>query len=300
MKYNFNNLHKTDMERIQELLHEIVELTVGSSFEIYTEDVLSILEMDRADYYRLAYACRTKHGHPISIRDSYNQENIGELMTILESYGYRYAPDLFYKAGYYFNEEKLLNWMEFFLSVSLSRLHSHIIDLELLETSIAGCMRAKDALEFYVLSVFPKEELIQFASALYMKRSEVEDHYLSRHILSHYIHQQYLHNLIREETLYAGLYHRLFDKAVEKGLLDETEEDTDTDIVITEDMRQALKKLELRVTRIPTKEELKKQYRRLLKENHPDLNPQGGERTREITTSYTYLINTLYEGSRDS
>lgn len=49
-----------------------------------------------------------------------------------------------------------------------------------------------------------------------------------------------------------------------------------------------------------TEEEIKKQYRKLSKEFHPDINPQGAEKFKEIAEAYEFLGNTSKRSEYDA
>lgn len=76
------------MNSLEELIDEIRSLTVADQWKIDTDIILSILQMDLADYYKVVYSMRHKGAVSLHIRDSYNQDNVEELVELLKAAGY--------------------------------------------------------------------------------------------------------------------------------------------------------------------------------------------------------------------
>lgn len=283
---------------IQELLDEIESCLVADQWELPLDFILTLLETSREEFYRYVYAQREIGNWTEHMPEFFNAENTDDLIAFLEHEGLDQAGSTFYTAGFHFTEDHLLNWLEFFHSVTLSRMQSHPIDAELLETAMAGCQRFADAVEFYGHCKFDEQESIQFAVRLFLEKRGIRDHHLSQTILYNFLKQQiHQRNLIWED-LYRSIFDLLRDNAIHLGLavaedIDEFAEDRGTIALLDPLLAGALKTLEMPVDRLPDREPLKKSYRALLKRFHPDVNPQGQEKTRELIAAYSLVVSHL-------
>ncbi len=281
---------------IQELLDEIESVRIGESWDLPLEFVLGLLGLSREEFFRYIYSRRDRGGWTDQLADGFGPHNTRELVEFLMNEGVAQAPREFHRAGYYFNEDHLLHWLEFFHSVSLARMQSREIDEELLETAVSGCRYFSDAVDFYVHASFDPEEFIAFAAERFLEHYGVEAHHASRSILGAYAREQIRQrNIIWEDLSKTALRDMLRRRAVDLGLIDEqdAEEERLRYVLMPDELKEALQVLELPADRVPEPEQLKKHYRELLKKYHPDVNPQGQEKTRAIIAAYNTAATQL-------
>lgn len=289
-----------DSALIQELLDEIESSVVNHDWQLPLDYVLSLLDLSREEYYRYVYAEQAIGNWSDHMPDAFSAESMVDLVALLEHQGLRRAGELFHKAGYYFSEEHLLNWLEFFHSVTLSRMQSHAVDAELLETAMAGCQRFLDAVEFYGHCHFDEREYINFATKLYLEHAQIEDHSLSREILGGFIRREFHQRNLIWEHLYRTIYGTLRDAAVQLELPGADQIDGEEHArrsgggaYIDPELATALRTLELPTEPLPEPEVVKKQYRQMLKRYHPDVNPEGQEQTRDLIGAYGVVVSHL-------
>ncbi len=283
-------MNQRTTDPVRELLDEIRSRTIGSEWRLDLETLLSLLSLSREDYYRSLYTERLARAELFDIRDHYDQECTGELLRLLERTGYQEAESLFFHAGYHFPEEKLLEWHEFFLSVTWSRLQSHEVERDSLENALLGCSSPSDGLEFYARLHFPAEELMEFAIPLFCRREGVEEHTVSFTFLADFIRRELKCNLLGEEELYHPLAELLRRKGREWDLLDEEP----PAYILSPRMEEDLAELGFDRKKPPALADCKVRYRELLKRYHPDINPEGGEKTRRLNAAYGRLMSDLY------
>ena len=283
---------------IQELRDEIESCVVGDQWEIPLDFVLNLLETSREDFYRYVYAQREIGNWTEHMPEAFGPGNTEDLVAFLEHQGLDQAGASFHEAGFYFTEDHLLAWLEFFHSVTLSRMQSHTVDAELLETAMAGCRFFSDAVEFYGHCKFDTNECIGFAVELFLKQRNIERHHLSRAALHDFLRRQiHQRNLIWED-LYRSMFNQLRENAIRQGFaaaedIGETFGPGGDAILADPQLTGALRVLEMPANRLPDRESLKKSYRTLLKRFHPDVNPQGQEKTRELIAAYSLIVSHL-------
>ncbi|MCE9600353.1 MAG: DnaJ domain-containing protein [Spirochaetia bacterium] len=276
------------MSALDEILEEIESMREGDRWEITLESVLAILGVTYEDYCKAQYHKRKKTGMNLQ---GFSEENAGRLVEMLAGFGYDSAG-AFQRAGYFFSADFLQEWQEFFISVTSSRLLGHEVDRSELENALSACRKPGDGLEFYCETKFNLEELVQFASSLFLRKHGIESHSVSAGVLNSYILQMYNQRILKREDLFSTLNAILIEKAIEWRILRAA--DVRNKIVLPPDLARALETLEMLTDEMPQNDELKRQYRTLLKRYHPDVNPTGLEKTREINTAYTFVITRMH------
>lgn len=278
---------------LEELLEEIRSITVGSEWRLSLESVLSHLSIPLEQYYSYIYAGRSALP-PRRNLDHFEVDSVSDLISLLEDHGITRARETFHAAGYFFSGEDLDDFLEFFLSVTMSRLQSHTVDEDLLDLALAGCMNPEDGFDFYRHSRFPVEELLDFAVRLYLNEREIECHHLSEATLKNHVQDLFHKKILRMEDLSTSLNESLRKFAVSRGMMKAGRFPVIDPKCITPELAQALAEMGFQKGRIPHEDELKTKYRSLVKQYHPDLNPEGEEKTRRLTTAYTKIWNGIY------
>lgn len=276
------------MSALEEILEEIESMRDGNGWSMSLESVLAILGVTYEDYCRSQYSRRKKTGLNLQ---GFTEENVERLVEMLAGFGYD-SPVAFQRAGYYFSPDLLQEWQEFFISVTSSRLLGHEVDRSELENALSACRKPGDGLEFYCETRFNLEELVHFASNLFLRKHGIESHSVSNNILNSYILYMYGQRILKREDLFASLNEILIEKAIEWRFLRAA--DVRNKVVLPPDLAKALEALEMHTDEMPEGDELKRQYRTLLKRYHPDVNPTGLEKTRQINTAYTFVVTRMH------
>ena len=280
---------------LEELLEEIESLREGEHWSLNLDQVLMFLHVEKEEYFRLIYRLNGA-GADLEPVDEFGPESVTVLVEFLSALGYPAVDEVFWERGYYFNDGKLLDWYELFISVVTSRMYSATVDRDLLDTAIAGCMHFEDALLFYCEAHFVHEELIEFALNVYFQRYPVENHHLSRNILLENLARMIKLRMIRWENFYLALYEELRFRALQWGLIQPGEgagartSDARYSRYIKPEVRAALEALGLSADFLPSREKLQGVFRSLIKQYHPDLNPEGHEITRRLNEAYALLL----------
>ena len=297
---------------LQEVIDEIESRCLGDTWEIALAPVLELLDSDRADFFRYCYALEDKsHGFALAAVDSFGPHNMSSLLGFLKYRGFGEAEEFFFKAGYHLKAQVCAQWLEFFQSLCQSRLLNHEIDRELLEVALSGCRYFQDAAEFYCYSVFSMDELMEWASGLYLEKYLVADHPCSRKILKDYIYLQFASKKLLERMLLDPFISRLEDKCRQwqifpesrqkssRGKQYKTTRNTKNRKKLSPRIQAALQVLGVMRNEgdsLPSRELLKKKYYSCLKKYHPDIHRKGNEATRKLIESYSIVLS-AYDGS---
>jgi hypothetical protein len=274
-----------------ELLEEIESMADDEGWRIPLSDALSFFPLKAEDFYRFAYARRNDDGFHVP-DDSLTPENFDDFLRFLEHRGWPDASSFFFRAGYALGASRRTDLLEFFYSVTVSRLQNHDVDRELLENSLAGCRDPADGFDFYCAASVDLEELIDFATDLYLDHHKIERHPFSVSRLRGMLREEVRVGTIIPEDLFRPLASVLRDRAIAWNLLDEDEPAPEF-LALSKEMRAALVFMGFPQERPPGRQALKTRYRELMKKFHPDINPDGDEKSRQLNSAYSLLLSSL-------
>ena len=267
---------------LRAFLNEIKSITVEDDWYMSSEDVLKHFGISFEDYYRYVYEKKEFEF------DGFSKGNIDLLIELLKDCGINNVTQSFSSAGYYFSDDQLMEFQEYFYSLTLSRLQNHIIDRELLELSLSGCSNAQDGITFYCDSIVDMKELSEFAIRIYLERNGFENNPFSRELLRSYFKVQFARGIIKRDHILSDLKENLYKKAVIWNFINPEMQIPNCEI--SEEMRISLVTLDFAGNRLPDEKSLKVRYRELVKKYHPDINPDGLDMTRKINEAYNTLL----------
>ncbi|MCB1138459.1 MAG: J domain-containing protein [Leptospiraceae bacterium] len=271
------------LDEIDEIIEEISSRTVGCHFQVPVGDILEILGMGNEEYFRFRYNRRSSAGSGFSeIPEDFTEQNTHELIDLLEHCGLEDPLGRLEKAGLHFSSRTLIDLQEFFVSVTLNHILSHTVDVDLLDTSLSGCMNPEDGYRFYMDATFDRDQLKSRAVSLFLDYRSLENHALSRWLLLTYLDRSFRTGYLQWDVLFEHCFDDLFPDR----------RHAPRQLSLDPELQEALQELELDY--VPELEQLKKQFRALMFKYHPDRNPDGLEKTRRINSSYSLLLTALY------
>ncbi|MBI3395602.1 MAG: J domain-containing protein [Spirochaetia bacterium] len=279
---------RTPADPLEELLSEIESITEGNRWSMELDDVLMYTQVSREDVMRAVYAMR-RTGTLTRQWEHFSADNVDDLVFILSECGYPDAPRMFRQRGYFLNEKDHEELLEVFISVTVSRMKSRAVDRDQLEIAIAGSRDFHAAAEFYCHSVFSTEEMINFAVSVFVHKRGIEDCFMARTTAGGYLRGEFHRRSLRWEDIFAAIFDDLRAKAVFWNLTPGMEAPP-VDMVLSKETRKALSEMGFPTEVLPSPQELKTRYRKLVKKYHPDVNPEGLEKTRTLNACYSHLI----------
>ncbi len=280
---------------LKELLQEIESNRVGENWKLHRDYILAIVNIPIETYLCYHYRYYVENSSAEHILEYFSPANTNYLVNFLIWAGFLHTEGSFFKAGYYLSPSRSIDWLEFFQSNTLSYFQNHIINRELLETAVTGCLHFQDAAEFYCLDTFSEDQMISSAQENFFRYYSILSHPLSRKILKEAILLRKKGMSCSLDSLYEFFYQRLHEKSIEWNLLKEKggQHDSSTSKE-NEKIQNALKIMGMDIDTLPQQEELRKKYCILLKEYHPDIKKNQSfqeETAREIIHSYNILFS---------
>lgn len=267
---------------VKEFVEEIISVTIADEWMISLPYLLGHFGISQEEYFRYCYLNKEP------IRSEYTSMDTVELISFLNAAGVDSIGKSFLEHGYYFPEESLYALQDLFYSVMFSRIQGHMVDRDLLETSITGCSEYIDAFEFYFDHMFNQKESIEFAVGLFLKEIHVPDNSLSKRILKDYLKNLFSNRTILWEDFRKAMVRKLKTKSLEWGFIKEDEVFIDV-TGMGQEFLNAMEVFGLSGGKLPSRSEIQKKYRLLMKKYHPDLNPEGQEKARIVNRAYSLL-----------
>jgi len=259
-------------EKASNLVSELARTACARDWHFELSGHFRELEIDATDYVRFAYSRRCFDPQPlhrgnIAVFLEYARQNNQELFLELQRAGFLAGP----------GDE--LDLLDFLTSAGLSRLGTIPVDSALLELLLSASQDANGALEMYVASTLPLDEILSELLKQYLLSRMLHPE-ASELLMAHLLHSHdYYHSL---QTLKGAMLLRLEKEAVKLKLLSRP-------VSMTAAARAALEELELSPEVGHSFSEIKSQYRTLLKQYHPDHNASGQEKTMALIQAYAIL-----------
>ena len=271
----------------------------GAPWHLTADELVSLLGIEPAELYRRVYAASLKERPLLELgaaTGSFGPESSGELVALLELFYGVEAERRLDEAGVHLSHERRVELQETFLSVGARVFGSHHLDAETFSSMLrafGGYERARDA---YLAEVAGEESLIQEAAELFCARRRFASPELARSTAAWTLRLFFRRKVLSLEEAASPLIHKLRAQAAREGYVREQGPGTARPDAVPDDTaaarERALGVMELAGRRL-TPELLRVQYRKLMKRFHPDLNPDGLERSKEINSAYALLSSAL-------
>ncbi len=284
----------------------VVELISGRAdaegrWKVGAAELRDALGVDALDFYRRMYAAATTERSVLDVADitgCWSEECPEILLAAVEVFCGPAAEQRLASAGIFLPHASQLDVIETFLATTADALARHVYDpaeVSAMLRGLRGCERAQAA---YLRTHFPVEALIDGAVEAYCGLRRFDIPAVARANVRRLIELFFRRHVLSEAALFAGLLTRIYRQAVEEGYEEqrrpadgpqgaEAEAAEDTDAL--EAARRTLGVTGLFLS----KGLLRQRYRGLIKRFHPDVNPGGLERAKEINAAYSRLLAAL-------
>lgn len=242
---------------------------------------------DTVDYYRAVYEAAQ-----VSV-DAYEPDNVGDLLVLLDHLTGRDYREEFHDAGLFLTHEDRIDLTERFTRTVRHAIVLHTPEPETFRAMLREFRRYDRAEFVYLRTFFDTDELVRRCTREYLDSRSAPT---LEATVEAYLRLLLQRHIVDLHTLAPALMEILRTVARHEGTLpgaDREEEEADARSAGgagTDDERSwALRVLGLSSSE-PSREEIREQYRRLMRRYHPDINPDGLEAAKEINNAYGVLI----------
>lgn len=276
--------------QLTELIKEIDSRRIGTEWILPFNELTEWISLSKEKIIRILYL-ENSYNLTLSL-NGFTQENISDLITLLQQSGFKNVSKHFHKAGYFFSHTDLDHWEAFFQSVLLSKLQNANIDEVLLCDAIKSSHDFQTAALYYCQSRFDQDQLLSFSINLYCKNNNIDTHNLSIKILKDHITDLFQRKVLRWDILFESIFENLKFRAVKLGYIKVESQDSlasllPNDVINSPGFQNALNCLHSSAN--DNFEKIRIKYLRQLKASHPDIDPGGLEKTRNLIESWNIL-----------
>lgn len=308
------------MKSFEPLLREIREqMERGEHWQLPVDRIPELLDIDHAEFYQSVYAaadgCANTIDHSTLTR-TFTSDSVGELVDLLELFGRHQAEDALADLGVFLPHPMRVELTSVLFETARSTAREHQVDREVFRSMLGTLRSYESARDTYFGEYFSRDRLIREAAERFVLERSFRAPHLAHRSAVDVLTRMFQSHILELQTLLVSVGLALFHLAVETGYARSYEEeaaadqeerhcdedaDNDkggwtSDDVHTADMhrriRWACRVLELHpeTTDIST---VKRAYKRLMLRYHPDVNPRGLNRAKEINRAYSLLLETM-------
>jgi len=278
-------------DRLKLLTHAIA---AGADDEgrwaVTAEHVERLTGVERARFWRGAFEVRDRIAFGDAI-DGWSNDSVGDLVTVLEKLMGPAAEEEMVRAGLFVPHEWGVELSEDLLGRARRFSAAHEIRSE----EWAAMLRYKNsvaaALPLYFGECVSVDGLVAGGAEAYQSLRGLPDIAVATAIL--YLRKLFARHILIERPLFALLEDRLRAAAVDLGFMD-MEEQARTRSRPTREREPSRRAWARRIMGIEqedmTAESLRSRYRLLMMRFHPDADPSGLERCKDVNVAYSLLI----------
>lgn len=282
---------KVKIERLHGLIETIKKSASDAShWFVSTDDLISHLGVSQTRFYQALYELQGKIYFSDAL-DAFTPENAGDFVTVLENFFGDLTEQTLTRAGLFLPHHYRIELMECFFSSVHDFLGRHAIQYEEFEAILNRTIEFNQVFEVYLRKYILIASLIESAFVLFNETKGLDS--FAYNLSKSYIESLFERHILSVRGVFAFLEHRLkayVEKQTARHRYHEQEwryEPQGRSAIL--DIEGAYKTMELDGERI-TKTILRKRYKELMKLFHPDINPSGLEKCKQINSAYALLL----------
>jgi hypothetical protein len=282
------------MQELTALAKRLTELIdVSGAWSISSEEVLGLLGADPVVFWRAVHGVRDRIGFADAI-DGWSQDTAGDLVTVLESiYGHR-AEETLTRAGLFIPWSLGVGLIEELLFRARRLAAAHELLTDELEAMLRHTGRVKDAVEIYLDAHVDIESLIDGCVDSFRILEDLPA--VAGVTAAAWLRRMFARHVLDRRSLLVGLAERLRLAAALLGYIDPEDRartrSGDPEGGSRESGRHTWARAVMGFSQSPfTAESLRARYRELMMRHHPDADPNGLERCKDVNVAYSMLIS---------
>ena len=288
------------MQELTAFVEQLTDLIDDSgNWSISSDEVLALLGVEPVLFWRSVHAVRDRIGFADAI-DGWSQDTAGDLVTVLESiYGQR-AEEALTRAGVFIPWSLGVGLIEelLFRARRLAAAHEPVTDE--LEAMLRHTGSVRGAIAIYLEEHVDVESLIDGCADSFRVLEELPA--VGGITSAAWLRRMFARHILDRDSLLVGLAERLRLAAALLGYIDPEDRaragQAEQEGGSREPARRAWARKVMGVSQTAfNAESLRARYRELMMRHHPDADPSGLERCKDVNVAYSLLI-TEAGGSR--
>ena len=257
---------------------------------VRAEEVADLLGVHPEEFYRKIYAADNDPHSMVSLRmatEVFDPGNVGELVSLVEIFVTGDVEKELYDAGVFLPYERQAEVVAGFLETAAATARDHPLDESAFVSMLRTYRRYDTARRAYLDTHFPTEDLRERAVENYCRETAFAHSGVARVTIRTVLDTYLARRVLEEDVFLAAVLSKLRNLAVEEGYLPRPARDAGVGAELNDEVTRARE-----VFGLPgpiTRAALRDRYRQLMKRFHPDVNPHGLERAKEISAAYSVL-----------
>jgi hypothetical protein len=282
------------VQELTALVERLAELTDDSgAWSISSEEVLALLGVDPVLFWRSVHGVRDRIGFADAI-DGWSQDTAGDLVTVLESiYGHR-AEEALTRAGLFIPWSLGVGLIEELLFRARRLSAAHELCTDELEAMLRHTGSVRGAIEIYLDAHVDMEALIDGCADSFRIMEELPP--VGSVTAAAWLRRMFARHVLDRRSLLVGLAERLRLAAALLGFIDPEDraraQQANGAGGSGESPRRSWARKVMGFSQAAfTAESLRARYRQLMMRHHPDADPTGLERCKDVNIAYSLLIS---------
>lgn len=263
-------------------------------WRLSSEEVISALAVKPVEYWRALHALRERLHFEDAV-DGFSQDSVGELVTLAESLVGPAAEQAMVRAGLFLPHALRGELVAQLLQAAGDFSTAHRPDDGELASMLRHTGSLRRAIDLYLEEHADLQAMIEeTADGFAAVRGIAQP---GRLTAARFLRELFSRHVMEKAALFAGLAGRLRQAALRMGFAEPGEQEA-TDREPRRDrgrLSWAREVMGLSGSRVG-REALRRRYRELIMRFHPDVNPSGLERCKDITAAYALLTAREAEG----
>lgn len=258
---------------------------------VSSEEVMEALGVTPEQFWRAVHGARNRIAFPDAI-DGYTQETVGDLVTVLETLAGQNAEEVLVKAGLFIPHRLGVELAAQFLQDAGRFAAAHVVRREELSAMHRHAGSVRGAVEIYVNEYADLDALREISAESFRTMQGMPD--VGHATAARYIRKLFERHILDRRSVIAVLETRLREALEGLGYVDpdsrEGQGGARPATGITGRRAWARKVFGFDDRSIPPAE-LRARYRKLMMRHHPDVDPRGLEKCKDVNAAYSLLVS---------
>jgi len=259
---------------------------------ISSEDVAGILGVEPVPFWRAIHETRDRISFADAI-DGWNADSVGDLVTVLERLLGAGPEEAMARAGLFVPHPRGIELTEELLFRARRLSAAHEVRADELAAMIRYSGSVRGAVEIYFNEHVDLDSLVDSCAESFRVLQGIPA--VGRATARRYLQRMFARHVLDRRALFAGLEERLTLAAAQLGFIDPEDraraEASAESAGPPDTPRHAWAKKVMGIRGLAvTPEELRARYRQLMMRHHPDVDPSGLERCKDVNVAYSLLV----------
>jgi len=259
---------------------------------ISSEDVAGILGVEPVPFWRAIHETRDRISFADAI-DGWNADSVGDLVTVLERLLGAGPEEAMARAGLFVPHPRGIELTEELLFRARRLSAAHEVRADELAAMIRYSGSVRGAVEIYFNEHVDLDSLVDSCAESFRVLQGMPA--VGRSTARRYLQRMFARHVLDRRALFAGLEERLTLAAAQLGFIDPEDraraEASAESAGPRDTPRHAWAKKVMGIRGLAvTPEDLRARYRQLMMRHHPDVDPSGLERCKDVNVAYSLLV----------